>query len=215
MNAKARRRPLLYAGVSTLLLFGLSACSLYKYDSPDRPTAEALAGAEVFLKGLLRDELRYDSPLGMTSAREESCLDRVKNDNWNRATRIRTDTEGEYPDYESAQADMDTIQAYLEEQGWILDREDHGGRDSSYVNVLVYDKGDLSFVGSHEYDEYDGRRTVDFTITTECAKQDKGHEMVRSKLDPDYSLNTQYYDYEKEEANPRKDGEGSLVLRDE
>lgn len=189
------------ATVSIVLVASLSSCAYAKYDDPVRPPAESLADTEPFIDEMLKERLGDDSPIRVQSAREESCLDRIKNDDWNRATEVRTSASGYYRDAASSKQAMNNMETYAKSNGWTLDKKDSAA-DSQF---FVYVKDDLSFSARYEYAEpavSDPYHEVGFDVRTDCFKHPKDHVLVRSKFDPDYGINSQYYDYEAEQEDP-------------
>lgn len=189
------------AAASIVLMASLSSCSYAKYEDPVRPPAESLADTEPFVNEMLAEDLGYASPIRVESAREGTCFDPVKNDDWNRVTEVRTYASGHYPDAASSEQAMDTMESYVKSQGWTLIRR-NGSAD---YQSFLYEKGDLRFSADYEYAEpsaIDPYHAVGFDVRTGCLKHPKDHVLVRSKYDPQYGVSSQYYDFEAEQEDP-------------
>lgn len=170
-----------------------------------RPAAAVLPGLDPLLPNLL-EAAGEGSPLRISDAKEESCLDLTHDDNWNTLTRTMASVDGRYADHPSAQGSMDALKAYLQEDGWALDDE---VRNEENNNGVVYEvsfhKDELSLTARYDHAARDGRRFVELVITSPCVENPDDHQMIRSSLDPEYGSFSQHYDHNAEKA----DGSGA------
>lgn len=171
---------------------------------PARPAAEVLPELDSLLPGLL-EATGPGTPLQISDAKEESCLDLTQDEDWNTLTRTMASVDGRYADHSSAQAAMDAFKVHLEKDGWALEDELHNDENNNgVVSEAVFHKDDLSFAGRYDHAASDGRRFVELILTSPCVENADDHRMVRSSLDPEYGAYSQHYDYnaEKDAGSP-------------
>ena len=216
MQLRSSKLPRLAA--AALLVVGLGGCLVnpssgasepHGSDTPPvdaAPVDSAPANVLPKLEKILPDLVALGgdaSPLAIVELNEESCLDTVQDDDWNTETRALAWALGRYADHEAAQATMDAWKGHLESQGWVQEDELRNGPDTNGdVHVMRYHNDGLRLLASYDHSELDGNRVVDVVVTSSCTKNPDDHQMIRSKLDPDYGISSQYYDSDAEKADP-------------
>lgn len=191
-----------------LLLAALAGCALTPASgTPDpapsaRPAEDAMPELDVLFPELLA-LTGEGSPLRVTSLREESCLDPVMDENWNRLTRAMGTATGRYEDHATAQAAMDTFQTYADSNGWAVDYEVRKEKDNNgVVHEINYTKDGLTLLAIYDHADRSDSRVVQLIISTPCAENPEDHQMIRSKLDPEYGTSSRLYDSDAEKADP-------------
>ena len=82
--------------------------------------------------------------------------------------------------------------AWLDVEGWeLLNEVSNPPEEGGDVRVLLYTKDDLGVTATYRESS---SPWVEILLTSDCRKNPEDHRMVRSELDPDYGLSSEYYD---------------------
>ncbi|MBF4993620.1 hypothetical protein ITX31_05790 [Arthrobacter gandavensis] len=186
-----RRSAAAMAG-AMILAVSLGGCALNTETPPDSGAAQEspdyLTEFEELLPALVE---RAGAGLQVEDLREESCL-RPEIEEQQLETRWLGKASSPVADTETANAVLDRVGAWLDEEGWERQNEvSYPPEEGGDVRVLMYLKDDIGVTATYSQSE---RAWVEILLTSSCRENPPEHRMVRSELDPDYGLSSQYYD---------------------
>lgn len=150
----------------------------------DRP-ADPSADIETALQSLKE----AGTGLRIQFLREDSCLARDRVEHPEVKTRWTGEISGQPVSPEETDAALDRMSASLQSAGWEL-KEDLTDAYPGEIRSVSHKKGDLFATASYQGNGPEGLRVF---ISTSCWDNPKGHQLLRSELDPDYGTSSSIY----------------------
>lgn len=127
-------------------------------------------------------------PLDIDLLREQSCL-RPELEKPQTQTAWIGHASGDVEEPGEANASLDSIRDYLIGHGW--EQKNETTAEIGDVRTLYFRNGELGATAA--YDRTDHYGEVSVSLSTPCLEHPEEHQMVRSELDPDFGLSSQYY----------------------
>ena len=160
--------------------------------SPDsaaaQETPDHLAQFEELLPALIEEA---GAGLDLEHLREESCL-RPEIEEQQLETRWLGVASSQVAGAAVAHEALDRMGAWLDAEGWqLLNEVSNPPEEGGDVRVLLYTKDDLGVTATYRESS---SPWVEILLTSPCRENPEDHRMVRSELDPEYGLSSQYYE---------------------
>jgi hypothetical protein len=121
--------------------------------------------------------------------REETCL-RPEDEQPQTQTAWIGRATGKVADGEQANAALDAAAGYLTGSGW--EQKNEATAQTGNVRTLYFRNGELGATAAHHV--AGGVNAVVLSFSSPCLDHPEDHRMVRSKQDPEFGTNSQYYD---------------------
>lgn len=203
-----RRGPLRNCGVAasvlaTALTLGCGATTSGAPPTPQGSEAatnralspEEFAAVQARLENLvpsLRQEAGVHVGLELSALREATCL-QPEYAPPETLTRWTGRLAGQPVDPAAANAALDAVRASLATDGWAVNPDEAVSDESiGTARELYFQKDGINITARYERAEL-VPDTLTFLAATDCTDHPEGHQMLRSPLDPEYGISSQYY----------------------
>lgn len=121
--------------------------------------------------------------------REQTCL-RPEDEQPQTKTAWIARATGKVADAAQANAALDAAAGYLTAHGW--EQKNEATAETGDVRTLYFRNGDLGATAAHHV--AGGVGAVVLSFTSPCLDHPEDHRMIRSEQDPEFGMNSQYYD---------------------